>query len=109
MYSRFGGFLPKSFLTCYTTYGTYFDALKVALDAVGEADPPAELLADIPPPIAHCVLSRRVVNATAETHGIASRAPRPSNAAAPRCLHRLFRLWTSPYRNTKLNTSRVRS
>ena len=83
LYSRFGGFLPKSFLTCYTTYGTYFDALKVALDAVGEDDPPAELLADIPPPIAHCVLSRRVVNATAETHGIASRAPRPSNAAAP--------------------------
>ena len=24
-------------------------------------------------------------------------------------LHRFFRLWTSPYRNTKLNTSRVRS
>ena len=81
LFSRFDGFLPKSFLTCYTTYDTYFDALKVALDAVGEGDLPAELLVDVPPPIAHCVLARRFVIATAKKHGIATRAPQPSNAA----------------------------
>ena len=75
--ARNNGELPKSFVTCYTKYGTWFDALKVALDSVGENVTPAELRADIPTPILHCILAREHVINVAAQHGIKSSKCKP--------------------------------
>ena len=74
---KFSGELPHSFISCYAKHGAWFDALKVALDAVDDGELPSALAAEIPPPILHCVLARRRVLGIAETHGITSSSFKP--------------------------------
>ena len=51
-------------------FGTWFDALQLALSSADEGDLPVELRADIPTPILHCVDARRRVLAIADKHNI---------------------------------------
>ena len=66
----FAGELPKRYISEYTQFGTWFDALQLALGSVDEGDLPAELRADIPTPLLHCVDARRRVLAIADKHNI---------------------------------------
>ena len=73
----FAGELPKRYISEYTQFGTWFDALQLALGSADEGDLSAELRADIPTPILHCVDARRRVLAIADRHKITSTILKP--------------------------------